>query len=67
MLLHYQSHVTNQAIGFTDEERDMSAPQNSGQSQTCTVKISETIENSNPLKQSGRGVGDDAKTKNEFT
>lgn len=41
VLLHHQSHVANQAISFTDQERYTGAPQNSAQSQKCAVKISE--------------------------
>lgn len=41
VLLHHQSHVANQAVGFTDQERYRGAPQNSAQSQKCAVKISE--------------------------
>lgn len=55
MLLHHQSHVTNQAVGFTDQERYRGAPQNSAQSQKCAVKISEIKkEYTDPLGRDSR-------------
>lgn len=39
MFLHHQSHVANQAVAFTDQERYRRAPQNSAQSQTGPISI----------------------------
>lgn len=55
VLLHHQSHITNQAVSFTDQERYRGVPQNSAQSQKCAVKIIEIKkEYTDPLQQLGR-------------